>query len=159
MKFQYFDANCLVKLVINKDGSEILREHLYSLGIVAVTTSFCFYEALGVLKTKWVKKSRPDNITEEQYLAACEELCAYIGDEKIQVEENIFYNRESFTASERLTKKYGIDLSDSFQLVSLQKGMMAQLKTTILPELVSEDSGLAKAAKSEGLTVLSISDL
>ena len=159
LKFHYLDANCLVKLVVFEVGSKELSSHCNKQGIICFTTSFCFYEALGVLKTKWVKKKRPDNISENRYLAACEELCALVDDGQIQIEEAVIHNRESFNESEKLTKKYKIDLSDSFQLYSIKKGMMAQLKTLIKPELISEDGGVHKAAVGEGLKVLRISEL
>ncbi len=93
MKFQYYDANCLVKLVVEETWSKELREHFYPLGATAITTSFCFYEALGVLKTKWARNNRPDSITQENYLAASEELCALVEDSNIQLEELSFYDR------------------------------------------------------------------
>lgn len=56
---RYLDANCLVKLVVSENGSNELRTHFFQDGIVCATTTFCFYEALGVLKTKLVNKKRP----------------------------------------------------------------------------------------------------
>ena len=159
IKFHYLDANCLVKLVVIEAGSKELHDHCGKQGIICATTSFCFYEAMGVLKTKWVKKNRPDHISEETYLAASEELCALVDDGVIQIEEVLIYNRETFNKSEKLTKKYKIDLSDSFQLISIKEGMLAQLKTSIKPELISEDGGVHKAAVGEGLKVLRINEL
>ena len=159
MKIHYYDANCLVKLVLEETGSEELQEHFYNSCSFAVTTSFCFYEALGVLKTKWSNQNRDDAITMESYLAASEVLCALVDNENIQLEEMAFYNTESFRESEIITQEYGIDLSDSFQLVTLQKGMMARLRTPIIPELITEDEGIGKAAKKLGLSVLKIKEL
>jgi len=158
-KFHYLDANCLVKLVVVEAGSKELHDHCEKQGLICATTNFCFYEALGVLKTKWVQKNRADHISEETYLAACEELCALVEDGKIQIEEVAIHDRESFNESEKITKKYKIDLSDSFQLVSIKRGMLAQLKTPITPELISEDRGVHKAAIGEGLKVMRISEL
>jgi hypothetical protein len=158
-KFHYLDANCLVKLVVNEVGSNELHDHCGKNGIICATTDFCFYEALGVLKTKWIKKNRPDNISEETYLAACEELCALVEDGQIQIEEVVIHNRKSFNESKKLTKKYKIDLSDSFQLFSIKEGMLAQLKTPIIPELISEDDSVYKAAVGEDLKVLKIKEL
>lgn len=158
-KFHYLDANCLVKLVVVEAGSKELRGHCERRGIICATTSFCFYEALGVLKAKWVNQKRPDHIQEETYLAACEELCALVENGQIQLEEVAIHNRLSFNESEKITKKYKIDLSDSFQLVSIRKGMLAQLKTPIVPALISEDGGVYKAAIEEGLKVLRICEL
>jgi hypothetical protein len=146
-------------LVVEEDGSEKLRKHFYGRGSTAVTTSFCFYEALGVLKTKWAKKNREDSISQERYLSASEELCALVEDENIQLEDLSFYNRESFREAEKITQQYGIDLSDSFQLITLKKGMMAQLQTSIIPELITEDKNIGKAAVKLKLSVLKIADL
>ena len=115
-QFHYLDANCLVKLVVDEAGSKELHNYCGKRGVVCASTSFCFYEALGVLKTKWSKQNRSDHISEETYLRACEELCALVEDEEIQLEEVAIYDRYSFNESEKLTKKYKIDLSDSFQL-------------------------------------------
>ncbi|MEW8058543.1 MAG: hypothetical protein AB2787_03650 [Candidatus Thiodiazotropha endolucinida] len=158
-QFHYLDANCLVKLVVDEIGSNELREHCSKQGIIFATTNFCFYEALGVLKTKWIKKNRPDCISEESYLMACEDLCARVEDEQIKIEEIAIHNRQLFNDSEKLTKKYRIDLSDAFQLVSIKKGMLARLKTPINPNLISEDEGIYRAAKGEGLQVLKINEL
>lgn len=159
MNLHYYDANCLVKLVVEEVASDVLRAHFYSNGTVSFTTSFCFYEALGVLKTKWIGKNRPDHISKDKYLAACEELCALVEDQNLQIEDQHFYDRNAFSESERIVKNYGLDLSDAFQLVTLKSGMIAQLKTTISPELISEDKSLRKAASKEGLSVLSVSML
>lgn len=159
IKFYYLDANCLVKLVVNESGSMKLRDHCWQQGIICATTSFCFYEALGVLKVKWIKKDRPDNIPTDIYLSACEELCALIEDEVIQLEDVVIHNRHAFNESEKLTKKYNIDLSDSFQLYSIREGMLSQLKTTVISKLITEDRGLYEAAIGEKLVALRIEDL
>jgi predicted nucleic acid-binding protein len=99
---RYLDASCLVKLVIGENGSSELRTYFFQNGVVCATTTFCFYEALGVLKAKWVNKKRPDKISEEQYLAGCEELCSLVEDQNIQLEEISFYDRETFRESEQL---------------------------------------------------------
>ena len=134
-----------------------MRSHFHS--AVCATTAFCFYEALGVLKTKWSKQSRPDSIDQETYLSACQELCALVEDENIQIEVSTLHTREFFDDAERITKAYNIDLSDSFQLVSLKKGMMARLAISTRPVLITEDKDLRKAAKAEGLEVLGLDDL
>jgi predicted nucleic acid-binding protein len=160
IKFYYLDANCLVKLVVDEEFSKELRDHCGKQGVISATTSFCFYEALGVLKSKWINKKRPDSITEETYLSACEALCTLVEDEQIQLDDEVeIHNRPSFNESEKLTKKYKIDLSDSFQLVSLRKGMLAKLKTEIVPTLISEDDEIYRAAIGEGLNVLKINEL
>lgn len=153
----YYDANCLVKLVIDEAGSQEIREHLYADSVVVFTTPFCFYEALGVLKSKWVGKNRCDSIELEEYHSASELLSAYVRDERIQLEEIKFGGRMFGPSTERLSKKYSIDLSDAFQIVALKGGMISQL--SLIPVLVTEDKSLRKAAIGEGLKVASISGL
>lgn len=155
---RYLDANCLVKLVIEEVSSTELRTHFFQYGVVCATTTFCFYEALGVLKAKWVGKKRPDNISEEQYLAACEELCALVEDQNIQLEDISFSDRKTFRESELLASAHHLDLSDAFQLVTLKRGMFARLDG-VRPVLISEDADIRKAAAKESLDALSIEDL
>ena len=159
MRFHYYDANCLIKLVIDEAGSVELREFFYGLSSTAITTSFCFYEALSVLKAKWLKTTRVDSIPLERYLASSEELCALVEDGLIQIEELSFYDMDSFKQSEKLTKEYGVDLSDSFQLITIKNGMMAKLNTSVVPELITEDKNLCEAAKNLGLPCIKIEDL
>lgn len=155
---RYLDANCLVKLVIQENRSSELRTHFFQDGIVCATTTFCFYEALTVLKSKFVKKNRPDNISEEQYLAGCQELCALVEDQTVQLEEIRFSDRDTFRESEQLATAHKIDLSDAFQLVTLKRGMFARLDAG-RPVLISEDTGILKAAQKEKLEAISIGDL
>jgi predicted nucleic acid-binding protein len=159
LKFHYYDANCLVKLVIKESGSSELQQSVEDLESVAITTSFCFYEALGVLKTKWSRQNRTDAISQKDYLTASAELCALIEGGNIQLEEFSFYDYESFRQSRKITEQHGIDLSDSFQLITLKKGMMAGLKTSIIPQLITEDKGIKLAAEELGLSVLRIDEL
>lgn len=158
IKLRYLDANCLVKLVAEEHRSAELRKHFFQRGIVCATTTFCFYEALNVLKAKWVNQKRPDHISEKQYLAACEELCAIIEDGNIQLEEIFFSDRATFNESEKLVLTHKIDLSDAFQLVTLKRGMFSRLKVGD-PVLITEDGPLQKAAQHEGLRALDIDSL
>jgi len=159
IKLRYLDANCLVKLVAEEHRSADLRKHFFQSGIVCATTTFCFYEALSALKTKWVNQKRPDHISEEQYLVACEELCAIIEDGNIQLEEISFSDRATFNEAEKLVSTHKkIDLSDAFQLITLKRGMFSRLKVGD-PVLISEDGPLLKAAQQEGLKALNIVSL
>ncbi len=158
IKLHYLDANCLVKLVIEEYHSADLRKYFYRNGVVCATTTFCFYEALGVLKAKWINKKRPDHISEEQYFAACEELCALVEDENIELEEISFSDRATFNESEVLASTHKIDLSDAFQLVTLKRGMFARLEAGV-SVLISEDAGILKAAQQDGLNALGIASL
>ncbi len=153
----YLDANCLVKLLVIESGSKELRKHFFSDGVVCATTSFCFHEALSVLKTKWVSKNRPDNISKEQYLAGCEDLCAMVEDQSIQVDEISISNRRTFEESQQLVSKHGIDLSDALQLVTLKRGMFARLDAGS-PILITEDVAIIEAARKENLRAARVNE-
>jgi len=73
IRTHYLDAFALVKLLIDEDGSAAVRSYLGPHAIRR-TTSLCFAETLGVLKAKH-ERSR---ISDEQYLASCEELMAHV---------------------------------------------------------------------------------
>ena len=51
----FLDASAAVKLVVNEDGSDRLLKSFNPAGSFFITT-FCLFEALGVLKRKWIKK-------------------------------------------------------------------------------------------------------
>lgn len=154
----YLDANCLVKLVVGESGSSELRNYFFGNGVVCATTTFCFHEALGVLKSKWINRKRPDCISEETYLAACEDLCALVEDQNIQLDEISIADRRTFHESEQLVQAHKIDLSDAFQLVTLKRGMFARLNAGN-PVLISEDAGMVSAAHKENLQAAKIRDI
>nr|BBJ03364.1 hypothetical protein YBY_12120 [Marinobacter nauticus] len=64
------DASVLVKWHVDEEGSEIVRSFIDSEATL-YTTPFCFYEALGVLKVKYLYRKE---LTKEQYLNACFDL-------------------------------------------------------------------------------------
>lgn len=154
----YLDANCLVKLVVTESDSSALRNYFFGNGVVCATTTFCFHEALSVLKSKWINRNRPDSISEETYLAACQDLCASVEDQNIQLEEILIADRKTFDESERLVQAHKIDMSDALQLVTLKRGMFSRLDAGN-PVLITEDKGILEAARKEKLRAGSIRDV
>jgi len=146
IRTHYLDTSVIVKLLVDEDGSATIRTYLGRHATFA-TTSVCFAETLGVLKAKLVRKL----LTEEQYLSACEELMAFLRHGKIEIDDVGISQRRTFDEVEQLTKKYSIDLSDAYQLVTLKRGLYSPLEGDSRPILVTADEDLAKAAKSEGL--------
>ena len=67
-----FDASALVKLYVDEVGSGIVRNY-FNRESTKYTTPFCFYEALNVLKVKWMYRKE---LTKKQYLGAAFELTA-----------------------------------------------------------------------------------
>lgn len=66
------DASALVKLHVAEDGAKIIRTY-FDREPTKYTTPFCFYEALNVLKVKWLYRKA---MTKEQYLDAAFRLSA-----------------------------------------------------------------------------------
>ena len=120
--FNYLDASALVKLLVKEEKSDLLKEYLKKEeGVLLYTTSLCIGETLGVLKVKRFYRDPP--LTEEQYLAASEYLLAMIDDEVIVVEEVNIGDRKIFSQIESLVKKYNLDISDVFQIVTIKEGL------------------------------------
>src|SRR5438132_9070460 len=125
----YYDASALVKLLIKEEGSGIIlkyqSENYFS---HFHTTSLCFAEIFGILKTKRIYSE----ITEEQYLDASDELRSYISGGRIQISDVNIADVEIFYEAEKLVRKYppekdsknarrkSIDISDAFQIVTLK---------------------------------------
>lgn len=58
-----FDASALVKLHVEETGSDIIRQYAET-EPTKYTTPYCFYEALSVLKMKWLYRKE---ISKEEY--------------------------------------------------------------------------------------------
>ncbi len=130
------DASALVKLHVNEDGAETVRAYLEKQA-TKYTTPFCFYEALSVLKVKWLY--RKPAITQEQYLKACFDLCAWYDASSKQVKDINFTSPLAFAEVQRLVKETSLDLSDasvssqaSFPILSvaLRRSLLQEIKTS-----------------------------
>ncbi len=148
------DASALVKLFINEDGSDTLKEYFNSRSVFW-TTSLCFAEVLGVLKRKYV--SNKEDLTEEEYLAASEDMVAHIRNGTISVEEVDITKLEIFNEVEKIVEKYSIDLADAFQIVSLKKGFPSSLSGDSKTILITADKDLAESSESERFACMELS--
>ena len=161
IKTCYYDASALVKLLVEETGSDIIRKyHDEHQSSHFHTTSLCFAETFGVLKTK---RGRGE-ITEDQYLDASDELRSYISGGRIQISDVNIADVVIFGEAEKLVRKYrpekysknsiskSIDISDALQIVTLKKDYFSKFPET-RPLLITADAGLAKAARGENLCV------
>jgi predicted nucleic acid-binding protein len=134
------DATALVKLVVMEERSEKIRRYLETESSW-YTTPFCFYEALSVLKRRWMFDKE---ISEQEYSDASFRLIAeYRGTPKVYgldlTEPVIFISIREIVTTDRL------DISDAFQIVSIIKGCpFAGDSRTIL---ITDDKKLAQAAR------------
>jgi predicted nucleic acid-binding protein len=134
-KVSYLDACAAVKLVIPERGSDHLNtyfaDHSFSI------TSFCLFEALGVLKRKKEISRKP-----------------YLQGKRIRIDdEPKIGSIETFMLARKFAEDYGLDLSDALQLLSVKHGKFCKLAKESKTVLITSDRALAKAAKTEGLRV------
>ena len=143
----YLDASVLVKLVVDEDCSSLVRDYMFDPGRSwRVCTSFCFAEAVGVLKSKNKRKK----LSYEGYLAGSRKLIQLVRNESILVLEGDYSSLVAFAEAERIVKNYGIDFLDAFQLLSV-KNSWKYLASPSQPILVTADGDLSKAAEGEGV--------
>lgn len=148
IRTHYLDASALLKLLVDEEGSTQVRSY-FSQHSVFATTSICFVECLAALKGKYVRGA----LIAEEYLAAAEQLVAIIRDQNITLEDVGIAQRNVFEQVEALVRKYGFDISDALQVVTLKIGMYSRLSGDSAPLLITADRKLATAAAGEGLRV------
>jgi len=147
-KASYLDACAAVKLVIPEHGSDHLNT--YFAGHSFSITSFCLFEAFGVLKRKMCKKE----ISRDQYFLACYMLISHFELKRIRIdEETEIDSTETFIHAQKFAREHDLDLSDALQLLSVKDGKFCKLAVESKTVLVTSDKALAEAAKAEGLQV------
>ena len=149
----FVDACAAVKLVLKEPGSENASENLLKYFKPAgryFITSFCLFEALGVLKRKMLN----DQIAFDHYLNHCWLLLNYVDTNSLEIhDEPKISSFDTFMRAKPIAERYSLDLSDALQLVSLKHGPFSYYVQESTPLLVTVDDKLEKAARSEGLLV------
>jgi predicted nucleic acid-binding protein len=147
-----FDASALVKRYLDEPGYEKVRA-AFRAEPTKYTTPFCFYEALSVLKARI-----GTGADRARYLHACADLTAWFGAVQRSVKDLDFTDHTTFRHAKQIVEKYGLDFSDAFQIVSVQRGFFSVLAGDSATILATADAKLAKAARSEGLLVWPVLD-
>lgn len=145
------DTSALVKLVVVEDRSEKLRRYIEA-EPSWYTTPFCFYEALTVLKVKYMYHNQ---LTNDKYQKASFHLMAkYRGTSKVY--DLDLTDPTTFTYVQTIASNNNIDLSDAFQIASIVKGcpFAGDLRTV----LITDDKDLARAARHENCRVWYLPD-
>lgn len=148
IRTHYLDTSAIVKLLVIEDGSLALRNYINEYAVL-YTTSLCFAETLGALKAKYVRNL----LSEEEYLATCEELIAHVRNQTLEIDDIGISQRSTFDEAEHFAKKYSLDIADAYQLVTLRQGALSTLEGESRPILVTADEALAKAARAESMRV------
>ncbi len=144
-----FDASALVKLYINEQGSDIIKNYFNSES-TKYTTPLCFYEALNVLKVKHFYRKE---ISADEYHDATFSLTAWFSHIAKDIKDLNFLSPIVFKNVQKVAKRHSLDLSDAFQILSVKEGFFSGLGDESKTVLVSADKKLSKAAKEEGLRV------
>jgi predicted nucleic acid-binding protein len=143
-----FDASALVKRYIDEAGSDALRKY-WNNQHSKYTTPFCLYETLGVLKRHKVQ----GRLTKDAYIKAANDLVVWFRASDSRIQDLDFTDREVFYNAKELATDTDLDLSDAFQLLSLQSGYFAALAGDSKTVLVTADEALAKEARKRHLPV------
>ncbi|HEX5732073.1 MAG TPA: type II toxin-antitoxin system VapC family toxin [Blastocatellia bacterium] len=143
-----FDASALVKVFSDEEGSEFIREFFHNHASTRYTTPFCFYEALSVLKVKWLYRKE---ITESRYRESAFQLTAWYASSLTSTKDIDFYDPIVFNRVRMLAEKFLIDLSDAFQIESVMNGYFSHLIDESSTLLVTADKNLAEVARKEGI--------
>ena len=149
IKTHFLDTSAILKLVVDEDGCQRVRDY-FSENSVFWTTSFCFFETLGVLKAMCFYRK---NINQTKYLIASEEMVSLFRNESISIEEVNIQEYLIFNETEHISKKYSLDIADAFQIVTLKKGFPSRLEGGAKTIFITCDTKLANIARIEGLRV------
>ena len=117
------DASALVKLHVAEIGSDIIRQYAET-EPTRYTTPFCFFEALNVLKVKWLYRKE---ISKEEYHDASLTLTAWFSLTSKRIRDLDFTDPLVFMEVKKLSDQHSLDLSDAFQILSVKKGFFSSL--------------------------------
>ena len=151
LRADFFDASALVKVYAPEVISDVVRTYFHS-RTTKYTSPFCFYEALNILKGKWLYRSQ---MSRDEYLNAAFQLTAWYGAATSRIKDLDFADPTVFHAAKSLVEQTGVDLSDAFQILRVKDCYFSHLINDSKTVLVTADKPLAAAARSQGLRVWS----
>jgi predicted nucleic acid-binding protein len=143
-----FDASALVKVFSEEDYSDIVRDYFSNKAPTRYTTPFCFYEALSVLKVKWLYRGL---IGESAYRDSAFRLTAWYAGSLTSTRDVDFHDAVVFGKVRSMAEKHSIDLSDAFQIVSVKFGYFSHFIEESKTLLVTADKKLAAIAREEDI--------
>ncbi len=143
-----FDASALAKNYLKEPGSDELRA-FWNRHPTKYTTPFCLYETLGVLKLSANRRL----ITRAHYLDSAMRLVSWYRESSAKLGDLDLTSVDVFSDAHELASDHGLDLSDAFQILSLQAGMFSPLFGGSQSILVTADETLAEVARRLRLPV------
>jgi len=143
-----FDASALIKVFTQEPGGELVRGYFTYRSPTKYTTPFCFYEALNVLKAKWLYRNE---LTKDEYTTAAFKIVAWFSASSGHTHDIDIKDPVIFSKVRELTELHTLDLSDAFQIISVKEGYFSHLVYDSQTVLVTADENLAKVARIEGV--------
>jgi len=138
------DASVLVKNFVKEKGSNILEKYLRNETIL-YTTPFCFYEALNVLKMKWLRKE----ICKQDYLSNSFSIIGWFLQTSHGIKDIDLFSPTVLGEVKKIVDRYQLDLSDALQIISVKYGRFSKLVVDSRTVLITADKRLAEVAKDE----------
>jgi hypothetical protein len=111
-------------------------------------------EALRTFKRIHLLKKNPPDI--DGYAICCLDLLSIITDERINIDDQSCFNRNTYDEAEKLIRLYKLDLSDMLQILSIKASFTN--KIGMITILITDDNGLFFAAKREHITTIWLQD-
>ena len=143
-----FDASALVKVFSDEYDSVVIQTFLNQHAPTRYTTPFCFYEALNLLKSKWLHRKE---LSEAQYRDKALRLVAWHGTATRYGQDIELTEPTVLFSVLALVEKYSMDVSDAFQIQSVKSGYFSCLVESSATLLVTADRKLAEIARNEGI--------
>lgn len=145
----WLDTTAIVKIYYDERGSQEIRKVFNNkTSNNFYTTEFCVYEYYNVLKRKFLTDRVID---EDNYLRLIFMLSMDIRLKTIQYNDTQEGPDVLFLQTKEVIQKYGFDYTDAIQFVLIRKGLLGILAGESKPILITSDSGMIKAAKSENI--------
>lgn len=146
----FFDASALVKLCVDEPSSDEVRA-FFSSEATKYTTSFCFYEALNILKSKWRNQGK---LSRNEYLNTCFRLTTWFASTDRWVKNLEITDAVALGKACDLAVKHELDMSDALQLITVKEGYFSRCCAGSKTVFVTADKKLADVAlKDHGLLV------
>lgn len=147
-KCRYLDASAIVKIFFDEGDSLPIRS-FYNTNCNFCATSFCVFEALGVLKGKWQHK----HIEDKAYFDATKKIIIDAWGNKIEIDDVKLFSLNIQKEVEEISIKHKLDLSDGLQIYTILKGKYSTMGPNSASILITADNKLAIAAEAEGIRV------
>ena len=145
----YLDASILVKLLLDEEKSSIVRSYLIEPDQSwKICTSFCFVEALGVLKRKYLSKK--ELLSELAYRASVRRMKNWLRDNYIEIHQEDFIEFDVFSEADAIVEGHNIDFVDALQIVTVERSWPI-LAQNSRPIILTADTSLARIARERGL--------